>query len=119
MISLPAVEAADARGLRASHEGDTSMRALAKIQVLASTPDTTLRGDLFLAYESIKDEEVAIELHAHGTTLEGDLPVVLECMRRVHLRLRAERGSHMRTIVCVVRHVPSCEQVIVSQTIPA
>lgn len=78
---------------------ETTMKALAEIQVIPIGTGVSVRNEVKRAHEVIVESGLKVELHAFGTNVEGDLEQILAVVRRVHETLHAEGVRRISTQV--------------------
>lgn len=73
------------------------MRATAEIQVIPIGAGVSVRREVRRAHELLQEAGLAVELHAFGTNVEGELGDILDAVRRVHETLHAEGVARLST----------------------
>jgi len=75
------------------------MKALAEIQVVPLGVGVSVRKQVMRAREIIEAAGLAVEDHAYGTNVEGDLDTILATIKRVHEVLHAEGTPRLSTAI--------------------
>ena len=75
------------------------MRATAEIQVIPIGEGVSVRKRVQRAHELLAASGLAVQLHAYGTNVEGELSEILEAIRQVHETLHAEGTVRLSTAV--------------------
>ena len=57
----------------------------------------SVRSQVLRAREIIRETDLAVEEHAYGTNVEGDLDTILATVRRIHEVLHAEGTPRIST----------------------
>jgi uncharacterized protein (TIGR00106 family) len=75
------------------------MKALAEIQVVPLGVGVSVRKQVMRAREIIEAAGLAVEDHAYGTNVEGDLDTILATVKRIHEVLHAEGTPRLSTAI--------------------
>jgi uncharacterized protein (TIGR00106 family) len=75
------------------------MKALAEIQVVRLGGGVSVRKQVMRAREIIEAAGLAVEDHAYGTNVEGDLDTILATVKRIHEVLHAEGTPRLSTAI--------------------
>jgi uncharacterized protein (TIGR00106 family) len=75
------------------------MHALAEIQVVPIGVGVSVRQQVRRAREIIEAAGLAVEDHAYGTNVEGDLDTILATVKRIHEALHAEGTPRLSTAI--------------------
>ena len=75
------------------------MKALAEIQVVPIGAGVSVRTEVMRAHALLKESGLAVQLHAYGTNVEGELATILDAIRTVHETLHAEGVTRLSTAV--------------------
>lgn len=75
------------------------MRALAEIQVIPIGSGVSVRKEVMRAHELLAASGIAVELHAYGTNVEGELDDILAAIKRVHETLHREGVVRLATAI--------------------
>lgn len=75
------------------------MRALAEIQVIPIGVGVSVRPQVKRAHQLLVESGLAVEAHAYGTNVEGELDEILRAIRTVHETLHAEGVVRLSTSV--------------------
>ena len=75
------------------------MKATAEIQVIPIGVGVSVREEVKRAHGLLRDSGLAVELHAYGTNVEGELEAIFAAVRRVHETLHAEGVVRLSTFI--------------------
>ncbi len=75
------------------------MRALAEIQVIPIGVGVSVRPQVKRAHQLLVESGLAVEAHAYGTNVEGELDDILRAIKTVHETLHAEGVVRLSTSV--------------------
>lgn len=75
------------------------MRVLAEIQVIPIGEGVSVRKQVQRAHDLIVESGLAVQPHAFGTNVEGELDDVLAVVKRLHETLHAEGVARMSTAI--------------------
>ena len=75
------------------------MKAVAEIQVIPIGAGLSVRREVARAQEILRECGLAVEGHAFGTNVEGELDAVVAAVERLHETLHAEGVQRLSTIV--------------------
>jgi uncharacterized protein (TIGR00106 family) len=75
------------------------MRATAEIQVVPIGVGVSVREEVKRAHQLLVDAGLAVELHAMGTNVEGELSEILAAVERIHDTLHREGVTRLSTAV--------------------
>jgi uncharacterized protein (TIGR00106 family) len=75
------------------------MKALAEIQVVPLGVGVSVRKQVMRAREIIEAAGLAVEDHASGTNVAGDLDTILATVKRIHEVLHAEGTPRLSTAI--------------------
>jgi len=76
------------------------MKAVAEIQVIPIGSGTSVRREVQRAHALLQEAQLdAVELHAYGTNVEGDIDAVLNAVKTVHQTLHHEGVARLATFI--------------------
>lgn len=75
------------------------MKATAEIQVIPIGSGVSVRREVRRAHGILEDSGLEVQLHGHGTNMEGELADILDAVRKVHETLHAEGTTRIATFV--------------------
>jgi uncharacterized protein (TIGR00106 family) len=75
------------------------MKAVAEVQVIPIGVGVSVRREVQRAHELLRESGLAVQLHAYGTNVEGELGQILDAVRRVHETLHAEGTVRLSTFL--------------------
>jgi uncharacterized protein (TIGR00106 family) len=73
------------------------MKALAEIQVIPIGVGVSVRKEVKLAHEILAGSGLAVELHAYGTNVEGELDAIFAAVKKIHETLHASGVARLST----------------------
>lgn len=75
------------------------MKATAEIQVIPIGAGVSVRKQVQLAHEILKQSGLAAELHAYGTNVEGEMHAIFDAVERIHEALHQEGVARLATFL--------------------
>jgi uncharacterized protein (TIGR00106 family) len=75
------------------------MKALAEIQVIPLGVGVSVRKEVMRAHALLQASGLAVQLHAYGTNVEGELETILAAIQRVHETLHREGVPRLATTI--------------------
>lgn len=68
------------------------MKATAELQVVPIGSGVSVRNEIAMVVEMLKERNFIVEPHASGTNIEGDLSEILDVVEKIHEALH-QQGS--------------------------
>ena len=75
------------------------MNIIAEICVIPIGQGVSLRKEVAIAHQILKDTGLPIQLHSYGTNIEGDYDVIVEAIKNIHIALHAQGVSRLHTSI--------------------
>lgn len=75
------------------------MHIIADICVVPLTGRVSVRDEVKIAYDILKDTGLPVHLHAYGTNIEGEYDAVFAALKRVHETLHAGGVPRVSTTI--------------------
>ena len=75
------------------------MNVIADICVIPITGQVSLRKEVALAHQILKDTGLPVQLHGYGTNIEGDIDIVLEAIKQIHQQLHSNGIPRINTTI--------------------
>ena len=75
------------------------MNVVADICVIPIRGEISLRNDVAKAHQILKNTGLPVQLHAYGTNIEGDIDIVLEAIKKIHLELHSNGVPRISTSI--------------------
>lgn len=67
------------------------MKVIVDVSITPMTGHASVRDEIALAHEILRQTELPVELHANGTNVEGEYSTIMAAVERIHDALH-ERG---------------------------
>ena len=77
------------------------MKATGEIQVVPIGSGVSVREQVKKAHEVLKQSGLQVELHAHGTNVEGSLEEIFAAVQKIHETLHDDGVQRIATFVKV------------------
>ena len=73
------------------------MKILAEVCVIPINGSTSIREEVAIAHQILKDTGCIVELHGYGTNIEGDFDQVTNAIKKIHKTLHKMGTSRIHT----------------------
>ncbi len=73
------------------------MKVTAEVQVIPIGKGVSVRKEVARAHQILKDSGLAVQLHAYGTNVEGDMDTLFAAVKKIHETLHAEGTARLAT----------------------
>ena len=75
------------------------MNIIAEICVIPIGHTTSLRREIAIAHQILKDTGLPIQLHSYGTNIEGDYDTIVEAIKKIHITLHEQGLARLHTSI--------------------
>ena len=73
------------------------MNIIAEICVIPIGNGVSLRKEIAIAHQILKDTGLPVQLHGYGTNIEGDYDVIVNAIKKIHTVLHNQGISRLHT----------------------
>ena len=75
------------------------MNIIAEICVIPIGHSISLRKEIAIAHQILKDTGLPIQLHSYGTNIEGDYDIIVKAIKKIHTTLHENGAVRLHTSI--------------------